>query len=221
MIAISSFRPLDDSEEVLENQLRAKASWEVAFDAIVYFNEEEPRLASPKTVFIPWSAWPPIKILMEFAGQQDGWSAIINADVVVDPNLRIVEASLIQKNAYAALSRRYQFERGKPLPKTGDVTPHDNGLDWFAGTPEFWEYAANECPAQFKIGKILWDTWLMVLMAQVCGPACYDITPCRTVFHPKHGGRREQNIEAPKDDRLNLRIWPARTLTLRDLRNTV
>lgn len=217
VIAISSFRPLDDSPEVSENQLRAKQSWELAFTKIIYFNEADDRLASPKTEFLKWEPFPQIRALMYCAKDQEDWACILNADVVVSRNVLQVERALESKGGVCALSRRYQFERGKPLPSTGDITPHDNGLDFFCGIPLFWELAFKECPPVFRLGKIVWDTWLMVFMAEIGGPQAFDITLCRTVFHPKHGGRRDQNIEPPKDDRLKRACWPRGVLRPADL----
>ncbi len=46
MVAITSHRPMRDSAEVAENQLRAFASWIEVFDEIVYFGNYEKSLDS-------------------------------------------------------------------------------------------------------------------------------------------------------------------------------
>ena len=45
LVAVSSFRALDDSAEVAANQLRAKRSWDLVFDRIVLFGAYDKRLA--------------------------------------------------------------------------------------------------------------------------------------------------------------------------------
>lgn len=203
MIAISSFKPFAKSAAIADNQRRAKASWEKAFSAIWYFNDSpEPELASDKTRMKLTDDWPRIADLVSFAAVQTEWTCLINADIVISPNLFHVERELDRLKAQSAISRRWQLPENRVL---------DMGLDWFAATPELWQAIYPHVPKSFRIGHILWDTWMLSAFTGIGDPRrSYDITACRTIFHPKHEDR-----DRPFSDKINDKVslnpvikWP-------------
>lgn len=213
MIAVSSARPMSDSEEYARNQLAAKHSWDQAFDLVVYFNHPEPALGSVNTAFIPWEPYPRIKDMLEFLSNQDQAGCLINADIVVSPKFRIVEQHLEKTAALAAFSYRYEFD---DLSRIIHARVVDNGLDFFAATPAIWGRAADECPEDFRIGHCLFDTWIWAFFKGACGNRCWDITPSKVIFHPRHGGRKtEHTITNHRDNPwFNFVNVPHRKLTV-------
>lgn len=188
MTVISSFRPLGEHPEYDHNQMVAKASWEGVFDRIIYVNQPEPKLASPKTEFVPTTETHPfIQTMAQVASAQPGWSAIVNADIVIGPSLKAAEHSLRLHGAKAAMSRRYEFN---PAVGMGEAKVVDLGLDFFAAVPGTWRQAAEVIPPAFRIGHQQWDTWMLGFINAACGRFCFDLTSYRCVFHPKHEGRR-------------------------------
>jgi hypothetical protein len=208
MTAVSSFRPLDECAEYRENQLRAKASWEKVFDKIVYFGKPDSRLASAKTQFVDeGEAFPCIFVLMSWGAIEPGWSCIINSDIVVDPAFAVVEKKLSLLHAQCAFSLRWQKDRQAPTfpPRITDM-----GLDIFCATREVWSDTAAHVPTRFRLGKILWDTWLLQYWAHHYLAGCYDFTPSKVIFHPLHEHRKDQSMTTPEDDAyMKKAIWPA------------
>lgn len=184
MIAISSFKPFSESAEVAKNQYSAKQSWEAVFSKIVYVTPfPEPELESDKTEFVVQpETFPSIKSLALLCAEQEEWTAIINADIIVDPKLLKVEKKLKELNAETCYSRRYQF--GFDMSEAEIV---DWGLDFFAATPSAWKEIAEAIPDEFRIAHQQWDTWMVSWMSK--HTKCYEITECRCIFHPKHGDR--------------------------------
>jgi hypothetical protein len=217
VIAVSSFRPFADcAKEIRANQLAAKASWDKVFDRIIYFGDPEPELASPGTEFIQVSneGAPSIKSIAEVCGRQEGWSCIINADIVVGRHLRRVEKQLNEIGAECTVSRRYRIPPDRNLSRAKLV---DGGLDFFGAQSHVWKRVAGEILPEFRIGKVVWDTWMMNFFSRNYKQSCYDLTPSKIFFHPDHRNRRNQKIDVPlsKEER-ERRYWP--TLTLPRLR---
>jgi hypothetical protein len=189
MILISSFRPFDEDPtgEYVPNQLAAKASWEKVASRIIYFNKPEPRLDSPKTSFVPSVKFPPLIELIECAAMQTEWVAILNADIVLGPNFHVVEARLKMARGKCATSWRYNFD-----PKIGIQSGKrdDNGLDFFAATPEVWQHIYDFVDVRLHIGAGYWDTWLLSMFCTVFQSGFFNITIHRTIFHPRHEGRK-------------------------------
>lgn len=183
MIAVSSFRPLGQNPDWDRNQLAAKASWERVFEEIIYFNQEEPRLDSPKTAFLPTEGHPFIRQLCALCALSSGWSCIINADIVVSPELATVERRASARHAMAMTSYRYTTANGR-------TAVIDNGLDWFAARGPIWAEAARQCPPQLRIGHPTWDTWMIGFLNHACGRSFINVTSARLIFHPKHEDRR-------------------------------
>jgi len=189
LVAISSFRPLDHDAEVSTNQLRAKKSWDKVFDAIVLFGEPDPRLATPTTHFVKCEQFPHISLLVWMASKQLAPSCILNADIVVAPNLKELLSQAWNKGVLAMTSRRLEFD-----PKTEDYFKArvvDLGADFFCARQEVWGQAYKEIPAQFRIGHNRWDNWMLNFLWHTCRRRFVDISTLGPIFHPKHGGRKQ------------------------------
>lgn len=210
MIAISSFKPFGKSAAIADNQRRAKASWDKVFSRVIYVGkwiepELDTHISADKWSTTTWAHsedFPTISELVALATKQTEWSCLINADIVVSTNIIYVERELNRLKAQSAISRRWQ------LPENRVV---DMGLDWFAATPELWQAIYPHVPKNFRIGHILWDTWMLSAFTGIGDPRrSYDITACRTIFHPKHEDR-----DRPFSDKINDKVslnpiikWP-------------
>jgi hypothetical protein len=213
MIAISTFRALDENAEYRENQLRANLGWWKVFSQIAYFGKSDTRLCNGRVCFVTNFDDPPkARDMMAVAATDPGWSCIINADIVVDPRFAALEAALDAKGAVCAFSLRYQFKHGQ-APSYARV--EDMGLDIFCAKQEVWANAAKHVPPSFRIGKIMWDTWTLQFFARNYGDRCYDFTASRLIFHPQHGGRKNQNMDRPDDPMLKGEfVWPSGVLSI-------
>lgn len=213
MTAVSSPRPhLDCPEEIEMNQIRAKESWNKVFQSIIYLGCPIPGFQE-KTSFIPHTGKPTIKRLAEVCAQQYGWSCIINSDIVMAPQTRHLESNLEAFGGLCAVSRRYE------IPPSGNIEdaillPDDYGLDFFCAKQEVWQFVATVIPEQFKIGMIVWDQWMSNCFVREFQPYCYDLTPSRLVFHPRHANRNYEHFEPPKDFYLQWSLWPNRELVI-------
>lgn len=180
MIAVSS-RRLEGPSEIIDAQIKALESWRGHFPEI-YF----PQVIEGEK--------PSISYLTDFCASLPDWSCLLNADIIIGPNWSRAERALRESGAVCAISRRYE------IPKDGDLTKAevvDQGLDFFAATPTIWASAAAEVPEVFRLGKILWDTWMLGFFMHISRGKCADLTPARVVFHPQHGDRRDQNVDPP------------------------
>lgn len=190
MIAISSFKPLDLSVEVALNQIRAHETWSRAFDAIIYFGPYEPRLKCPKTSFICHDDFPTISLMALTASMTGDWAAILNADIVVAPNLPAVWDRAVRQGARALTSYRWEYEEDDLDLMNARIA--DNGFDFFATTPDMWGRVSAEVPASYRIGHNVWDSWLLGFFNTVLQRKFFDITSQRVIFHPKHGAREQK-----------------------------
>jgi hypothetical protein len=215
MIAVSSFRPFADCPPAIwDNQVAANRSWVRLFPQIFYFNQAEPRMRSARTAFLPTTGKPSIKNLANFCGLLNDWSCIVNADIVIPQAFRRVEDHLRSHTAACCISKRYT------LPPDGDTAgatldPTDHGLDFFAATPKVWQTAAAKIDPAYTLGRIVWDNWMVNFFMAEFGNFCYDLTPARVIFHPKHEDRTDQNWDFPKDDPILKRNnWPFHSVEL-------
>lgn len=210
MLIISSFRPFDQDPtgEYVRNQLAAKASWESMADAIVYFNEPEPRLASAKTRFISSDPFPRIMDITEVCAMQPGWTAIVNSDIVLGPKFPIVEQRLKLKQATCAASWRWEFDPARGIESAAkERIPHDNGIDFFAATQPVWKKVYEAVDERLRIGCTFWDTWLMSFFTTFEVSHFWDISPARVIFHPRHDGRKYG--PGPEDhNQIKIYSWP-------------
>jgi len=187
MTAIATFRPLAANAEVARNQLRAIQSWQKPFNEIILFGEPEPELASPITRFVPTEDFPVMRKLLLAASLCYGTACIINADIVVAPNLAVVVANAFSRGARAATSWRYQYEPGKSLDFARVV---DNGVDFFAASPDLWAVALSKMPSAYRAGHPMWDSWLLGFFNVTCKSQFADLSAARCIFHPRHGHRK-------------------------------
>lgn len=188
LIAVSSFRKLDDSEEVAVNQLRAKRSWDRVFDRIILFGDYDKRLASPTTQFEPCEDFPSIASMVWAASRQTVPVCLLNADIVVAPNLKELVNKGWAKQLLAMTSQRLEFD-----PVTVDyfrARVVDQGADFFCAKPEVWRQAYKSIPKQFRIGHPQWDNWMLNFLWFTCRRRFCDITTLGPIFHPKHGERK-------------------------------
>lgn len=189
MIAISSHRPLDQEPEIKRNQLLAKRTWESVFSRIIYFGVFEQELASSKTVFFPHEEFPRIKDLMEQAGKQRGLVAILNADIVVTPDLKKLERMMMLRGKLCASSRRYHFDPDTCDWKAAQLG-NDRGRDIFIARNDIWRDAAHNVPEQFRIGHQGFDGWITDFFRGKYNTSFIDFTDMRIIFHPNHGNRK-------------------------------
>jgi hypothetical protein len=169
------------SDEYDRNQLAAKASWDKYFDQIVYLNDYEPELASPKTMFVPHEPFARICDIAAMCAAQTDWCCIINADIVLAHTFRRMEATLKRKS--------YEFDPNDGIDK-GKVPDHDFGLDFFAAVPNIWKQVGEICPSELRHGCIRWDAWLLSFFNAVACSGFYSVTNHRCIFHPRHDGRK-------------------------------
>lgn len=214
MIAVSSFKPFSKSSEIAENQMKAKESWERVFSKIIYLcDRPEPELASGKTEFVTGHNFPIIRALVDVCASQRDWACIINADIVVSFRLKLVEMELKRKKAMSAISKRFQIPENEVV---------DYGLDWFAAIPALWAKIANRIPGVFRIGHPIWDTWMLAAFGTIGSiDQCYDATPSKIIFHPKHLDREQKcPIPVPTDPMMKVIKLPTHTINLLTLDNS-
>lgn len=188
LVAVSSFRALDDSAEVAANQLRAKRSWNGVFDRIFLFGAYDERLASPVTEFLSADDFPHISTMVWAASQQAVPACLLNADIVVAPNLKELVNKAWSKGALAMTSQRLEFD-----PKTEDyfrAVVRDLGADFFCAMPVVWKQVYAAIPWQFRIGHQRWDNWMLNFLWYSHRQRFVDITTLAPIFHPKHEGRK-------------------------------
>lgn len=208
MIVASSFRPLDKcSPELVHNQLAAKQSWDALGLDVVYFNDPEPKLEGPRTVFVPTVGRPDIKRMAHFLSVQRGWGCIVNADIILGSGARHLIDTATLCCASCIVSRRYTIPNGGTTA-TAKLLPTDHGVDFFMARPEVWKHVTAKIPPDFQIGRIVWDTWMVCFFVTEYFWATYDATMARVVFHPDHAERIDQNINIPKDQYLTKSLWP-------------
>lgn len=217
MKIVSSHRPHKNSEEFARNQTAANMSWRPIAERIYYLGNYEGDLAAPNVTFVESEQHPTIrrmaKLCSEVGLSRLEWVALVNADIVLSP--RIVDAidELNARNGSCGMSLRYQFFVGHNPQDTGSQT--DLGIDFFIATKAIWAMVSKEVPEMFRIGHILFDTWLMSFFARWGGSACYDLTPQRLVFHPIHGDRnRVHPVSDPGDYYTTHIAWPKGRLRL-------
>lgn len=197
MNIVSSFRPLAEDEEWKRNQLLAKRSWEMAAQKIVFFGPYEPELASPRTKFVESEQFPKIKTLCDAASKLPGFTAILNADIVVDLEIRSLVNRMSIKGQVSASSRRWHFDPNTCDWGSADLGD-DRGRDVFITRWDIWRDLARKLPDELRIGHGLWDAALVNYFRDRYGAKFVDFTSRKLIFHPRHEGRRRphQPLEA-------------------------
>jgi hypothetical protein len=201
MIAVSSCRPMGQSAEYDANQKRAWESWQRVFVAVAYFNDPQPELSSDITRFVPSEPYPLVIDLVQFCAEQSDWCAILNADIVLTDRLRPIEQKLKARKASCASSWRHEFDPARGIEPRSRV---DNGLDFFAASPEFWAQVYHDVPETLRLGAQRWDSWMLAYFGQKGVAGFYDLTPSRCVCHPKHDGR----AYGPAGPDVHFHGWP-------------
>lgn len=213
MIGISSFRPLNDSKEVADNQIRAINSWRAVFSSIYLFGSPDRRLLHPHIHFVEGPDFPPMSLLFMLASQAEETAAILNADIVVSPALDESCQKAFIRGAYAITSRRYEFDPEKPDYDKSKVV--DLGADFFCAHPWIWERTWKAIPTQYRVGNGGWDNWLLGYLGLTLKASFADITPSKCIFHPKHTERKRIPMEAaPQDRYISSGLGFPRALTL-------
>lgn len=182
MIAISSIRPHSASAVYRENQVRAFRSWLPVFDRVIYFSKPEPELVGPRVEWVDVAEYPFIWQMAAWAAGQKELTVIINADIVVAPNLKTVLEGFSRSSFQAATSRRYDLE-------SGTLNPHDRGLDIFVLKQRGWRMVAKLIPRSCRIGHNEWDSWMIGFMRKEFKKKFAEFTRCKCIFHPKHEER--------------------------------
>jgi len=192
MNAVSSHRPHASDGEYRRNQVLAKTTWEHVFQKITYFGKHEPELASYKTAFVDDEPYPRIRRLAQEAGMWHGLTAIMNADILVGPEILALERQMRTKRRLCASSRRYQFTVvGGTLAdmlvkaELGD----ERGRDIFVATGAVWRNLAMQIPEGYRIGNPYWDAYVTDFFRKYYDASFVDFTSWRCVFHPSHQGR--------------------------------
>lgn len=215
MNIVSSHRPHRNSEEFARNQTAANLSWKPLAERIYYLGNYEGDLAAPNVTFVESEQHPTIRRMANLCAEvceRHGYAALVNADIVLSPSITDALKEMTARNATCGMSLRYQF-RADQKPDEGSQT--DLGIDFFIANRALWAMAAKEVPEMFRIGHILFDTWLMSFFARWGGGTCYDLTPQRFVFHPIHGDRnRVFDVKDPVDFYTTHIAWPKGRLRL-------
>lgn len=199
MIAISSHRPHSESGEYQRTQQIAKNSWEHVFEKIVYFGPVESDLAGYKTIFVKSEPFPKIRDMAAYAGQRDGYAAILNADIVVTPELLGLEMHMVQRARRCGSSRRWHFKitGGNIRAMLKDAwLGDDRGRDIFVAHYMVWRKLADQMPDYFRIGNPYWDAWITDWFREHYNDNFVDFTGSKTVFHPVHEGRNYPYAES-------------------------
>lgn len=190
MIAISSHRQHSKSAEVARNQKLAWRTWQSYFSGVIYLGPEEPELKSQKTTFIASDDFPTIKTMAGIAANCPGVTAILNADILVNPKLNVVQHRLQNGTSVCGSSRRWHFDiKDLPSLEKAHLIDTDRGRDIFVATQRIWQRAAKEIPDHLRIGHQQWDAW-MTDFFNTFKPGFVDFTQMKCIFHPYHGDRQ-------------------------------
>jgi hypothetical protein len=190
MNAISSLRPFRQDEECRRRTMTAYESWRQVFDQIHWFGVREPEMAHHGTQFFLSEPFPRILSLVRHCASLEGWSCIINSDIVLSADFPRIMRIMERRNLTAAISKRWEFQQeNRGTKKFQEAKLVDEGLDIFIATQRVWKQVAEEFPAEFRIGHGLWDTAMLGAFNCIAKRGLADITRQKLVFHPNHGGR--------------------------------
>lgn len=192
MIAVTSHRPHNISFEYARNQIWARKSWSGIFDEVIYVSNHEPDLMLPGTVFLGYDGLPTIRDMAIVASRQScPYVALINADIILTPDILKATAKMAEIGILGATSYRYCLD---PIdyPNLSNSTVQDKGLDIWVTTPHIWGEIANTAPDFLRMACAGWDCWLAGYMCDRLSYAYRHFTNYRCVFHPNHGDRPNQ-----------------------------
>lgn len=166
----------------------AKRTFEMTFNKIIYLGPNEFPLRSHKTRFVPSEDFPRIKSLMQIASMQPGFTAILNADIVVN-DLRKLERQMMATGKVCASSRRWHFDPNTCAWDQAQLG-EDRGRDIFIARCDVWRHAARNVPDEFRIAHGGWDGWTTDFFRRHYNENFIDFTGQRLIFHPIHGSRK-------------------------------
>lgn len=169
---------------------------------VVYLGSPCAELSSCLSRFIPCEGKPSIKKMASVASSMGTLSAIVNADIVLAPRTKTLDALFPQANLKCAVSYRMDLDSGFRV---------DFGLDAFFAQPDVWKAVAGSIDPGYAIGRIQWDNFVLGFFVQNYGRRCADLTPMKLLHHPKHESREDQNWQPPKSRYLN-HVWPSTTI---------
>lgn len=170
---------------------------------MVYFNDHEPELDLPGTVFVKSEPFPRIKTMAGLAYQEHDFVAIINADIVVNENLNRVSDSFKRYSIPGGTSRRFDLE-------TGELWDHDKGRDIFLLCPRAWREVWRNIDPKFRIGHNTWDSWMISFMRRRYPMRFFEFTWCRCIFHPRHEERERPHGNEIEDGKPFIGYWNGR-----------
>lgn len=183
MIAVSSHRPFKNcSPSILKNQRRAFDSWARVFDQVILFGP--PEQLGKNCRFIPTDPFPRIVRIVDLCAGIQGWSVIVNADIVVGPRLPEIIRKVEQSKGSCAVSWRWEFGND-----TGIARVVDRGMDFFAAHQSVWTEVGKIYPSEYRIGHSSWDAIMLGALNIVDERGLFDLTHHRLVFHPQHEDR--------------------------------
>lgn len=203
-MALSSLRPLGDSQEHDFNQLNAFESWKRSFSQVIYFNSPQDGIQSANTLFVPAQDFPPLWQFAEWAAYQTDWCCIVNSDILIGHNWQTALDAIRKKRAKCFTSWRYEF-----VPQYGTAAARvvDPGIDIFAADPDIWKLVLKHIPENLRIGCQQWDSWMLGAFGELAGKHFVAITKHRCIFHPKHGNRKYGG-DIGKVNMMRHSVWP-------------
>lgn len=201
MIAITSIRPFNKSDEYKTNQIRAAQSWNL-FEHVYIIGQREPELEFlAGTTFLEGLDWPTIKYISILASEiGDRYVAVINSDIVVAEPLLQAERKLQELTIPCATSYRYEFDPTDPDLSKAVRYKIDRGMDIFVALPNVWKMVADRIPEDLRIGHNRWDSWVCGFFCHNFGFGFRQFTDYRCIFHPKHDGRIQPHLNTIKFD---------------------
>lgn len=200
MIAVSSHRSHNQSDEYARNQTWARKSWVGIFSEVIYLSNHEEALSEPNTFFLGYDGWPTLKEMAHIAAHQNQLTALINADIIVTEPILHVERIIKKIGILGATSYRKEFDP-PDYPDLSNAQVKDKGLDIWIAKPEIWSRISTDAPTNLFIGHIQIDTWLCGWMCNHLGYAFRNFNEFGCVYHPFHGGRvQPHNLLEPLKD---------------------
>lgn len=204
MIAVTSHRAHNKSDEYARNQRYARESWKGIFKEVIYLSNHEPELAGPDTFFLGYDGWPTLRHMADVASRQSDIAVIINADIVLTPSILNAVSVMQQIGIVAMTSYRKEFDTAD-YPDLSSAKIVDKGLDIWVAQPSIWYRIAQDAPEFLRMGHIQIDTWLCGWLCKHTGYAFRNFNDYGCVYHPKHGGRNQpHNPSEPLKDECSI-----------------
>jgi hypothetical protein len=203
MLAISSIKPFSQDLAYGLLQQEAISSWARIFNEIILVSSNpEPSLDKLKITMIIADCFPPIHHLSLLASSSvEPYVAIINSDIYLTEELKLVEALLNKSGSRCATSRRWNYAGDV---QSAQLHPGDNGLDIFMATPDAWAYVSGQIPVELRLGIPGWDNWLVRCFHKRYGHSFRNFTRWRCCFHPLHSPHERPHAHQVQTDETDL-----------------